>query len=53
MSFVESEERVALRKAVSELGAKYGNEYFLAKAKSGEKATELWEEAGKLGYLGV
>ncbi|MEU0885444.1 acyl-CoA dehydrogenase family protein [Lentzea sp. NPDC005914] len=53
MSFVESEERVALRKAVSELGAKYGTEYFLAKTKSGEKTTELWEEAGKLGYLGV
>ena len=53
MSFVESEERIALRKAVADLGAKYGTEYFLAKARSGEKATELWEEAGKLGYLGV
>jgi alkylation response protein AidB-like acyl-CoA dehydrogenase len=53
VSFVESEERIALRKAVSELGAKYGHEYFIAKARSGEKATELWEEAGKLGYLGV
>ncbi|GGU76453.1 acyl-CoA dehydrogenase family protein [Lentzea flava] len=53
MSFVESEERIALRKAVSELGAKYGTEYFVAKAKAGEKTTELWEEAGKLGYLGV
>jgi len=53
VSFVESEERIALRKAVADLGAKYGTEYFLAKARSGEKATELWEEAGKLGYLGV
>jgi hypothetical protein len=53
VSFVESEERIALRKAVAELGAKYGTEYFVAKARSGEKTTELWEEAGKLGYLGV
>ncbi len=53
MNFVESQERIALRKAVAELGAKYGNEYFVAKARAGEKTTELWEEAGKLGYLGV
>jgi alkylation response protein AidB-like acyl-CoA dehydrogenase len=53
VNFVESEERIALRKAVAELGAKYGTEYFVAKARSGEKTTELWEEAGKLGYLGV
>ncbi|MGI5506107.1 acyl-CoA dehydrogenase family protein [Lentzea sp. CA-135723] len=53
MSFVESEERIALRKAVAEFGAKYGHDYFTAKARAGEKTTELWEEAGKLGYLGV
>ncbi|SEQ57409.1 acyl-CoA dehydrogenase family protein [Lentzea albida] len=53
MSFVESEERIALRRAVAEFGAKYGQDYFTAKARAGEKTTELWEEAGKLGYLGV
>jgi len=53
VSFVESEERIALRKAVSEFGAKYGHDYFIAKSRAGEKTTELWEEAGKLGYLGV
>ncbi|MFJ8965566.1 acyl-CoA dehydrogenase family protein [Lentzea sp. NPDC102401] len=53
MSFVESDERIALRKAVSEFGAKYGHDYFIAKSRAGEKTTELWEEAGKLGYLGV
>ncbi|MEV6711707.1 acyl-CoA dehydrogenase family protein [Lentzea sp. NPDC051208] len=53
MSFVESEERIALRKAVAEFGAKYGHDYFIAKSRAGEKTTELWEEAGKLGYLGV
>src|SRR3954465_10357840 len=53
MSFVESDERQALRKAVFEFGSKYGAEYFTAKARAGEKTTELWSEAGKLGYLGV
>ncbi|MCR3753201.1 acyl-CoA dehydrogenase family protein [Lentzea californiensis] len=53
MSFVESEERIALRKAVAEFGTKYGHDYFIAKSRAGEKTTELWEEAGKLGYLGV
>jgi alkylation response protein AidB-like acyl-CoA dehydrogenase len=53
MSFVESEERQALRRAVFEFGSQYGAEYFTAKARAGEKTTELWSEAGKLGYLGV
>lgn len=51
--FCESDERLALRKAVSDLGKKYGPEYFEAAAKEGRKTTELWAEAGKLGYLGV
>ncbi|AHH96051.1 acyl-CoA dehydrogenase [Kutzneria viridogrisea] len=53
MSFTESEERQALRSAVADFGARYGHEYFNAKARAGEKTTELWTEAGKLGYLGV
>ncbi|MDQ3156848.1 MAG: acyl-CoA/acyl-ACP dehydrogenase [Actinomycetota bacterium] len=51
--FSETEERLALRKAVSELGKKYGRAYFEEAAKSGKKTDELWDEAGKLGYLGV
>ncbi|MEV0285707.1 MULTISPECIES: acyl-CoA dehydrogenase family protein [unclassified Kribbella] len=53
MNFVESEERQALRKAVGELGKKYGYEWFNRQARSGGHTTELWLEAGKLGYLGV
>ncbi|MBW8487744.1 acyl-CoA dehydrogenase family protein [Actinomadura parmotrematis] len=53
MSFIESEERQALRAAVAALGAKYGPDYYIRKAKAGEKTTELWDEAGRLGYLGV
>ncbi|ONI79479.1 acyl-CoA dehydrogenase [Actinosynnema sp. ALI-1.44] len=53
MSFVESEERLALRKAVSDLGKRYGHDYYVKKAREGGHTTELWQEAGKLGYLGV
>ena len=52
-TFTESEERLALRKAVGDLGRKYGRGYFEQAAKEGRKTTELWQEAGKLGYLGV
>ncbi|WP_055589899.1 acyl-CoA dehydrogenase family protein [Peterkaempfera griseoplana] len=52
-AFSESDERRALRRAVSALGRRYGLEYFLAKARSGERTDELWREAGKLGFLGV
>jgi alkylation response protein AidB-like acyl-CoA dehydrogenase len=53
MNFVESEERQALRAAVAEVSRRYGQEYMSRKARSGGKTTELWEEFGKLGYLGV
>jgi alkylation response protein AidB-like acyl-CoA dehydrogenase len=53
VSFVESDERRALRAAVRELGRKYGYAYFNERARSGGHTTELWLEAGKLGYLGV
>ena len=53
MSFVETEERQALRAAVAALGAEYGPSYYVAKAKGGQKTDELWAAAGELGYLGV
>jgi alkylation response protein AidB-like acyl-CoA dehydrogenase len=52
-TFVETEERQALREAVRDLASRFGPEYLAAKVRSGEKTTELWAEAGKLGYLGV
>ncbi|HME49569.1 acyl-CoA dehydrogenase family protein [Mycobacterium sp.] len=52
-SFVESEERQALRKSVAALVANYGQEYYLEKARAGEHTDELWNEAGKLGFIGV
>jgi alkylation response protein AidB-like acyl-CoA dehydrogenase len=53
MDFDLTPEQSALRDAVAGLGQRYGHEYFVAKAKAGEHTTELWNEAGKLGYLGV
>jgi alkylation response protein AidB-like acyl-CoA dehydrogenase len=52
-SFIESEERQALREAVAALGANYGPDYYLEKARSGGHTDELWREAGKLGFIGV
>jgi len=51
--FIESAERQALRNAVSEMAASYGSDYYLEKARAGEHTTELWNEAGKLGFIGV
>ena len=53
MDFDDTPEQKALREAVAALGRRYGHEYFVAKAKSGGHQTELWAEAGKLGYLGA
>ena len=53
MDFVETEEQQMLRRAVAAVAAKYRHEYYLAKARAGEKATELWDELGRAGYLGV
>lgn len=53
MSFIETADQVDLRRAVSELGHKYGYEYFIDKARAHEPFDELWQDAGRLGYLGV
>jgi alkylation response protein AidB-like acyl-CoA dehydrogenase len=53
MDFAETDEQRMLRSAVASMAGKYGHEYLWAKAKAGEKTTELWTEAGKAGFLGV
>jgi alkylation response protein AidB-like acyl-CoA dehydrogenase len=53
VSFVETEEQQELRKAVAQFAANYGEKYYLEKARAGEHTTELWSEAGKLGFIGV
>ncbi|HNM97652.1 MAG TPA: acyl-CoA dehydrogenase family protein, partial [Marmoricola sp.] len=52
-NFTESEERLELRAQVRKLAANYGREYFVKKARAGEKTTELWLAIGQAGYLGI
>jgi hypothetical protein len=53
MNFTETDEQLALRAAVADLGRKYGHEYTAPRARSREPLTELWNEAGKAGFIGV
>ncbi|MDI9918381.1 acyl-CoA dehydrogenase family protein [Rhodococcus sp. IEGM 1379] len=54
MSFIETEEQKELRASVATLGERFNYvDYVLPKARKGEPLTELWNEAGKLGFLGV
>jgi alkylation response protein AidB-like acyl-CoA dehydrogenase len=52
-TFTESEERQELRRQVARLAKGYGREWFVERARAGEKTTELWLEIGKAGYLGI
>ncbi|MFM1724665.1 MULTISPECIES: acyl-CoA dehydrogenase family protein [Rhodococcus] len=53
-SFIETDEQRELRAAVSKLAQRFNYvDYVLPKARKGEPLTELWTEAGKLGFLGV
>jgi len=51
--YTESDERRALRAAVAALAKGFGRDWFLDKARAGESTKELWQAAGKHGYLGV
>ncbi|MER5336478.1 acyl-CoA dehydrogenase family protein [Micromonospora sp. NPDC002717] len=53
MNFDLTPEQDQLRDAVRALGRRYGHDYFVTRAKAGQHTTELWDEAGRLGYLGV
>ena len=51
--YMETPEQTMLREAVRDLARKYGHRYYLEVSRSGRKATELWNELGSVGYLGV
>ncbi len=53
MNFMESEEQQELRKAVAAMAQGFGTDYFKTEAREGRHAKEIWQEAGRLGYLGV
>jgi alkylation response protein AidB-like acyl-CoA dehydrogenase len=53
VNFTETDEQLALRAAVAELGRKYGYAYYTRQARAGGRLTELWQEAAQLGFIGV
>ena len=54
MSFIETAEQKELRASVARLARRYNYlDYVLPRSRAGEPLTELWNEAGKLGFLGV
>jgi alkylation response protein AidB-like acyl-CoA dehydrogenase len=53
MNFTETDEQRALRRAVAELGGRYGYDYTRAKLRAVVHTDELWAEIGKLGFAGV
>ncbi len=54
MSVIETDEQKQLRAAVAALAERYNYvDYVLPKARRHEPLTELWQEASKLGFLGV
>ena len=53
MDFGIPDEHRALRTAVADVAAGFGNDYYTRKAEAREFTAELWAALGKLGYLGV
>ncbi|HZR48244.1 MAG TPA: acyl-CoA dehydrogenase family protein [Streptosporangiaceae bacterium] len=53
MSFTESAERQALRESVRQVAKKFGIDYVTEHARRGVPLTELWQEMGAAGFLGV
>jgi alkylation response protein AidB-like acyl-CoA dehydrogenase len=51
--YTEPAERIALREAVAKLAGSYGHPYIAEKMRTGSKVTELWQDMGRHGYLGV
>lgn len=53
MDFAIPDEHRALRAAVADVAAGFGNDYYTRKAEAREFTGELWAALGKHGYLGV
>lgn len=49
----DSDEHRAIRDSVAAIVGKFGQEYFLDRARSGQDIDELWTELGRAGLLGV
>lgn len=52
-TLIESEEHKDLRAAVAAFAKRYGRDYITRVVEERTYPTELWQEAAKLGYIGV
>jgi hypothetical protein len=53
MDFAESPEHRDLRKAIAAVSDQYGPDYFAERSISGEPTTELWQDLGRHGFIGI
>jgi alkylation response protein AidB-like acyl-CoA dehydrogenase len=53
MDFRESDEQVMLREAVSGIAAGFGHDWFVGRARAGERTEDLWQALARQGYIGV
>jgi alkylation response protein AidB-like acyl-CoA dehydrogenase len=53
VDFAPTQEHELLRSAVAEIARSFGHEYYVARARSGEKTDELWDAVAAQGFLGV
>jgi alkylation response protein AidB-like acyl-CoA dehydrogenase len=53
MESVETPEQQVLRASVRTVVSRYGHDYYVAEARRGGKAEDLWSELGRGGFIGV
>jgi alkylation response protein AidB-like acyl-CoA dehydrogenase len=53
MDFQESDEQIMLRQAASGIAADFGHDWFVRKARAGERSDELWQALARQGFIGV
>jgi alkylation response protein AidB-like acyl-CoA dehydrogenase len=53
VDFQETDEHRGLRETVNAITAKFGPQYYVAKAEAGEPCSELWTALGESGFLGI
>ncbi|HEX2735077.1 MAG TPA: acyl-CoA dehydrogenase family protein [Polyangiaceae bacterium] len=53
MDFSENPDHALLLESVRRIGERYGHKYYQEQSQNGGRATELWNELGENGFLGV
>lgn len=53
MDFDQTAEHAALRATVAQLTARFGGDYYTARARAGEPCDELWKALAEAGFVGV